>query len=96
MAGRQIDDQSSDPAFPHGGQLGGDDLDMPVHRELGLSFAVINMLVEPRSNKFAPDSPQEEAGFELLVPSINPARPVLTPDAMAGISVMFVFDAHLA
>jgi hypothetical protein len=30
------------------------------------------------------DSPLEEAGFELLVPSINPARPVLTPDAMSG------------
>jgi hypothetical protein len=29
-------------------------------------------------------------------PSINPARPVLTPDAMRGIFVMFVFDAHLA
>ena len=26
----------------------------------------------------------------------NPARPVLTPAAMRGIFVMFVFDAHLA
>ena len=44
---------------------------------------------------FAPDSAVEEAGFELLVPQINSSA-VLTPAAMAGISLMFVFDAHLA
>jgi len=40
------------------------------------------------------DSPLEGAGFELLLPQIN--SPVLAPDATAGISLMFVFDAHLA
>jgi hypothetical protein len=33
---RFIDDQPSDLALTHRGQLGGDDLDMPIHRELGL------------------------------------------------------------
>ena len=33
---RQIDDQPLDLALTHRGQLGGDDLDMPIHRELGL------------------------------------------------------------
>jgi len=45
--------------------------------------------------RFASDSPVEEAGFELLVPQINSSA-VLMPAAMAGISLMFVFDAHLA
>ena len=30
MARRQVDDQPPDLAFPHRGQLGGDDLEMPV------------------------------------------------------------------
>jgi hypothetical protein len=38
---RFIDDQPPDPAFPHIGQLGGDDLDMPVHRELSLRVEVM-------------------------------------------------------
>ena len=33
MARRQVDDQSPDLAFPHRGQLGGDDLEMPVVSE---------------------------------------------------------------
>src|SRR5437764_7289658 len=37
----QVDDQPPDLAFPHGGQLGGDDLDMPVHRQLGLRVEVL-------------------------------------------------------
>jgi hypothetical protein len=41
MAGRQIDDQPLDLALTHRGQLGGDDLDMPIHRELGLRVEVI-------------------------------------------------------
>src|SRR6201984_2183387 len=36
MARRQIDDQSSDLALAHRGQLGGNDLEMPVHRQVGL------------------------------------------------------------
>src|SRR5258705_12811435 len=41
VAGRQVDDQPPDLAFPHGGQLGGDDLEMPVHRQHGLRVEVI-------------------------------------------------------
>ena len=41
MAGRQVDDQPPDLALPHRGQLGGDDLEMPVHRELGLRVEVV-------------------------------------------------------
>ena len=52
-----------------------------------------NSLDAPR-DRFAVDSPLEGAGFELLLPQIN--SPVLAPDATAGISLMFVFDAHLA
>src|SRR3984893_7624573 len=37
----QVDDQPPDLAFPHGGQLGGDDLEMPVHRQLGLRIEVL-------------------------------------------------------
>ena len=33
MARRQVDDQPTDLAFPHRGQLGGDDLEMPVVSE---------------------------------------------------------------
>ena len=36
MAGGPIDDQSWDFAVADRGQLCGDDLDVPVHRELGL------------------------------------------------------------
>src|SRR5690349_6579931 len=41
MAGRQINDQSSDLALAHGGQLCGDDLQMPIHRELGLRVEIV-------------------------------------------------------
>jgi hypothetical protein len=41
MAGGQVDDQPSDPALPHGGQLAGDDLEVPVHRELGLRVEIV-------------------------------------------------------
>jgi len=36
----QIDDQPADQAFPHRGQLGGDDLEVPVHHQLGLRAEV--------------------------------------------------------
>jgi hypothetical protein len=42
------------------------------------------------------DSALEEAGFELLVPQINPARRCQRRTPWRRISVMFVFDAHLA
>src|SRR5207249_888375 len=41
MAWRQVDDQPPDLAFPHRGQLGGDDLEMPVHCQLGLRVEVL-------------------------------------------------------
>src|SRR5438477_988200 len=41
IAGRHIDNQPPDLSFPHGGQLGGDDFEMPVHRELGLGVQVV-------------------------------------------------------
>ena len=41
MAGRQVDDQPPDLALPHRGELGGDDLEMPVHRQLGLRVEVL-------------------------------------------------------
>jgi hypothetical protein len=47
-----------------------------------------------RRRRFVPDSAPEGTGFELLVPQIN--SPGLAPDTTAGISLMFVFDAHLA
>ena len=47
-----------------------------------------------KAERVCMDSLLEGAGFELLVPQIN--SPVLAPDATAGISLMFVFDAHLA
>ena len=37
----QVDDQPPDLAFPHRGQLGGDDLEMPVHRQLGLRVELL-------------------------------------------------------
>src|SRR6516162_1852410 len=37
----QVDNQPPHPAFPHRGQLGGDDLEMPIHRELGLWIEVV-------------------------------------------------------
>src|SRR5690348_10340850 len=40
MAGRQIDDQSWDLTLAHSGQLCGDDLQMPIRRELGLWIEV--------------------------------------------------------
>jgi hypothetical protein len=41
MERRQVNDQPPDLAVPHGGQLGGDDLEMPVDRQLGLRVEVI-------------------------------------------------------
>jgi hypothetical protein len=41
MARRQADDQPPDLSFPHGGQLGGDDLEVPVHRQTGLRIEVV-------------------------------------------------------
>ena len=41
MTGWQVDDQPPDLAFPHRGQLGGDDLEMPVHRQLDLRVEVL-------------------------------------------------------
>ena len=41
MARRQVDDQPPDLALPHRGQLGGDDFEMPVHRQLGLRVEVL-------------------------------------------------------
>src|SRR5690349_15996002 len=41
MARWEVDDQPSDPAFPHRGQLGGDDLEMPIDRELSLRVEVM-------------------------------------------------------
>ena len=38
---RQVDDQPPDPALPHGGQLGGDDLEVPVGRQAGLGVEVL-------------------------------------------------------
>ena len=36
MGVRHIDDQPADLALPHLHQLGGDDLEMPIHRQAGL------------------------------------------------------------
>ena len=41
MTGWQIDDQPLDLAFPHRGELGGDDLEVPAHRQLGLRVEVV-------------------------------------------------------
>src|SRR5580704_11121101 len=41
MARRQVNDQSPDPALAHRGQLGGDDLEVPVHRQPGLRVEVL-------------------------------------------------------
>jgi hypothetical protein len=41
MARRQVDNQPLDPAFPHGVQLGGDDLEVPVHRQAGLRVEIL-------------------------------------------------------
>jgi hypothetical protein len=41
MAGRQVDDQPPDLSFPHCGQLGGNDSEMPVHRQTGLRIEVV-------------------------------------------------------
>src|SRR5271169_5471774 len=41
MAGRQIDDQPADLSFPHGGQLGGDDFEVPVRCQAGLRVEVL-------------------------------------------------------
>jgi len=40
VPGRQVDDQPADLALPHLHQLGGDDLEMPVQRELGLRVQI--------------------------------------------------------
>jgi hypothetical protein len=36
MTRRQIDDEATDPAFAHRGELIGDDVEVPVHRQLCL------------------------------------------------------------
>ena len=41
MARRQIDDQPPDLSFPHRRQLGGNDSEMPVHRQTGLRIEVV-------------------------------------------------------
>ena len=41
MARRQVDDQPPDPALPDRGQLGGDDLQVPVERQLGLRVEIV-------------------------------------------------------
>jgi hypothetical protein len=41
MAGRQVDDQPADLALPHGGELGGDDFDVPVRQERRLRVELI-------------------------------------------------------
>ena len=41
MARRQVDDQPPDLAFPHRGQLGGDDFEVPVRRQAGLRVEVL-------------------------------------------------------
>jgi hypothetical protein len=38
---RQVNNQPPDPAFAHRGQFGGDDLKVPVHRELGLRVQIV-------------------------------------------------------
>ena len=41
MSRRQVDDQSADLAFSNLGQLGGDDIEVPVHRQVGLPVEVV-------------------------------------------------------
>src|SRR6267154_5911794 len=41
MPRRQVDDQSADLAFAYGGQLGGDDFEVPVHRQGGLRVEIL-------------------------------------------------------
>jgi hypothetical protein len=41
MARRQVDDQAPDLALAYRGKLGGDDLDVPVHPQLGLRVELI-------------------------------------------------------
>src|SRR5215471_14061999 len=41
MARRQVDNKPPDPAFPDRGQLGGDDFEMPVHRQAGLRVEIL-------------------------------------------------------
>ena len=41
MAGRQVDNQPTDPALTHRGKLGGDDLDVPVHQECRLRVELV-------------------------------------------------------
>jgi hypothetical protein len=38
---RHIDDQSPDLSFAYGSQLGGDDFEVPVHRQVGLRIEVL-------------------------------------------------------
>jgi hypothetical protein len=52
----QVDDQSPDLAFSHLGQLGGDDFEVPVHRQVGLRVEV----VEAASGKSREVMPQQE------------------------------------
>jgi hypothetical protein len=41
MTRRQVDDQPADLAFPHRDQLGGDELEMPIRRQLGLRVELV-------------------------------------------------------
>src|SRR5207248_3146462 len=56
VAGRQVDDQSPDPAFPNGGQLGGDDFEVPVRRQTGVRVKVL----EAASGEGGEVVPQQE------------------------------------
>ena len=41
MTRRQVDDQPADLALSHSGEFGGNDLEVPVHRQLGLRVEVV-------------------------------------------------------
>ena len=72
MARRQADDQPADPARAHRGELGGDQLDMPVHRERGARIE----LAKARAAKLA-KSCRSRAAHSLRAvsaPTIDSAR----------------------
>ena len=56
MPRRQVDDQSADLAFAYGGQLGGDDFEVPVHRQGGLRVEIL----EAASGESREVMPQQE------------------------------------
>jgi hypothetical protein len=41
MPRRQVDDKAADPAFAHRGQLGSDDVEVPIHRQAGLRVEIL-------------------------------------------------------